>query len=113
MSDQTLSIQPSAEADRPRRRPWLAGITIALLIAVVLVSAAIRLMVDVPNIASGTVPSDPYAARFARHHWLAYLHIGPGLLYLVGVPLQLAYRFRRNHYPVHRRLGRLMWVPAS
>ena len=24
-------------------------------------------MVDVPNVAAGVVPDDPYAARFARH----------------------------------------------
>jgi len=64
-------------------------------------------MIDVPNVAAGVVPEDPYAARFAEHHWLTYLHIGPGVLYLVGALLQVAYPFRRTHYTVHRRLGRL------
>ena len=40
--------------------------------------------------------------------WLTYLHIGPGVLYMLGATLQLAYWFRRRHYSVHRRLGRIM-----
>ena len=46
--------------------------------------------------------------RFVQHPWIAYLHIGPGILYLLGAPLQLSYRFRSRHYTFHRRLGRLL-----
>jgi hypothetical protein len=64
--------------------------------------------VDVPSLATGTLPDDQYAARFVRHPWLTYLHIVPGALYLVGATLQLAYWFRRRHYTFHRRLGRIL-----
>ena len=43
-----------------------------------------RLMVDVPNLAAGTLPDDEYDTRFVRHPWLTYLHIMPGVLYMVG-----------------------------
>jgi uncharacterized membrane protein len=36
------------------------------------------------------------------------LHIVPGVLYMVGATLQLAYWFRRCHYTFHRRLGRVL-----
>ena len=97
-----------AEAPSRRRTPWLVGITVTILILIVLGFVAVRLSVDVPSIAAGTVPDDAYDARFVRHPWLTYLHIGPGVLYMVGATLQLAYWFRRRHYAVHRRLGRIL-----
>ena len=78
----------------------------AILILIVLGFAAVRLSVDVLSL-RGTA-DDPYDARFVRHPWLTYLHIGPGVLYMVGATLQLAYWFRRHHYSVHRRLGRIL-----
>ena len=33
---------------------------------------------------------------------------GPGVIYLLGAPLQLSRRFRTRHYGVHRRLGRVL-----
>jgi uncharacterized membrane protein len=91
-----------------RGRLRTVGTVLALLIAIVLVFFAIRLSVDVPNLAAGTVPEDAYDRRFVEHPWLAYLHIVPGILYLVGAPLQLSRRFRTRHYTVHRRLGRVL-----
>jgi uncharacterized membrane protein len=109
MTDRTLLSQPtSADGSSRRRTPWLVGITVAILILIVLGFAAVRLSVDVPSLTAGTVPDDPYDARFVRHPWLTYLHIGPGVLYMVGATLQLAYWFRRHHYSVHRRLGRIL-----
>jgi uncharacterized membrane protein len=98
----------SAEVPARRRTPWLVGISVAILILIVLGFVAVRLSVDVPSIAAGTAPDDAYDARFVRHPWLTYLHIGPGVLYMVGATLQLAYWFRRRHYPVHRRLDRIL-----
>lgn len=95
-----------AEAPSRRRTPWLVGITVTILILIVLGFVAVRLSVDVPSIAAGTVPDDAYDARFVRHPWLTYLHIGPGVLYMVGATVQLAFWFRTRHYAVHRRLGR-------
>jgi uncharacterized membrane protein len=61
-----------------------------------------------PTSLAGTVPLDTYDVRFVEHHWLAYLHIGPGIDYLLGAPLQLSHRFRSRHYTFHRRLGRVL-----
>jgi uncharacterized membrane protein len=109
MRDRTLQTElRSAEAPSRRRTPWPVGITVAILILIVLGFVAVRLSVDVPSLVTGTVPDEAYDARFVRHPWLTYLHIGPGVLYLIGAPLQLAYWFRRRHYAVHRRLGRML-----
>jgi hypothetical protein len=109
MRDRTLQTElRSAEAPSRRRTPWPVGITVAILILIVLGFVAVRLSVDVPSLVTGTVPDEAYDARFVRHPWLTYLHIGPGVLYLIGAPLQLAYWFRRRHYAVHRRLGQIL-----
>ena len=34
MADQTIPTGPSTEAERPRRTPWLAGITVTVLIII-------------------------------------------------------------------------------
>ena len=93
-----------------RRTPWLVGITVGILILIVLAFVVGRLLVDVPNLAAGTLPNDEENARFVRHPWLTYLHILPGVLYIVGATLQLASWFRRRHYTFHRRLGRILLV---
>ncbi|MGY1691373.1 DUF2306 domain-containing protein [Geodermatophilus sp. SYSU D01105] len=85
----------------------VAGV-LAVLIAIVLGFFAHRLVVDVPNLAAGSLPEDSFDRRYVEHPWLAYLHIVPGVLYLVGAPLQLSRRFRTRHYAVHRRLGRVL-----
>ncbi|HEX8511437.1 MAG TPA: DUF2306 domain-containing protein [Propionibacteriaceae bacterium] len=64
-------------------------------------------MIDIPHLAAGTVPADDFDRRYVTHPWLAYLHIRPGVLYLLLAILQLTYRFRSRHYPTHRRLGRI------
>jgi len=103
-------VQPKLEppALKRRRMPWLVGITVAILILIVLGFAAARLLVDVPSLIAGTLPDDEYDARFVRHPWLTYLHIVPGVIYMVGATLQLAFWFRHRHYTFHRRMGRLL-----
>ena len=109
MRDRTFRAElMPAEAPSRRRTPWLVGITVAILILIVLGSVAVRLSVDAPSLTAGNVPEDGYDARFVRHPWLTYLHIAPGVLYVIGAPLQLAYLFRGRHYAVHRRLGRIL-----
>jgi uncharacterized membrane protein len=90
--------------------PGLRMVQIAagVLIAIVMVSFLRRLIVDAPNIAGGTLPPEEFDRRYVAHPWLAYLHIAPGVLYMLLAPLQLTYRFRRRHYTFHRRLGRLL-----
>ena len=80
----------------------------AVLIAIVLTFAVIRVTTDWPHILDGTVPDDDFAQRYVAHPWLGYLHIVPGVIYLLGAPLQLSRRFRTRHYTVHRRLGRVL-----
>ena len=88
-----------------RRTAW--GLVFVLLL-IVLVFAAIRLAVDVPNVMSGTIP-DPSAFehRYARYPWLAYAHILPGVGYLLLAPIQLWRGFRNRHLRWHRRIGRM------
>jgi uncharacterized membrane protein len=93
----------------PRRRTTrVMAVFVALLLLIMVVAVARRIAIDVPNVLAGTLPSDTYDVRFVEHHWLAYLHIGPGILYLLGAPLQLSHRFRSRHYTFHRRLGRVL-----
>jgi cell shape-determining protein MreD len=97
----------------PRRRTTrVMAVFVALLILIMVVAVARRMAIDVPNVLAGTLPPDTYDVRFVEHHWLAYLHIGPGILYLLGAPLQLTHRFRSRHYTFHRRLGRVLAASA-
>lgn len=80
-----------------------------VLIATVLVFAGIRFGTDGPLIVTGTpAEGDSFELRYVENPWLAYLHIVPGVLYLVGAPLQLWRRFRERHFTFHRRFGRVL-----
>ena len=83
-------------------------VVLGVLIAVVVVFAVRRVAGDVPHIVAGTVPDDDLAESYVAHPWLAYGHIVPGMVYLLGAPLQLSQRFRTRHYTLHRRLGRVL-----
>jgi uncharacterized membrane protein len=102
-----VSDTSGTAATRPR---GLAAITVAIavLIAIILSFAVIRVTTDWPHILDGSVPGDDFAKRYVAHPWLGYLHIAPGVVYLLGAPLQLSRRFRTKHYTVHRRLGRVL-----
>jgi uncharacterized membrane protein len=101
----TASTTPTAAA---RPGLWAIQGAIVVLIAVVVASAVTRLVVDVPHLLGGTVPETQYDRNYVQHPWLAYVHIAPGVVYLLGAPVQLAYRIRSRHYGFHRRLGRLL-----
>jgi len=78
------------------------------LLSIVMVFFAIRLVVDVPNVLSGTIPdASAFEHRYARYPWLAYAHILPGILYLLIAPFQLWRSFRNRNLGRHRRLGRV------
>ena len=84
---------------------------IGLLTAIVVVFFALRLLTDVPNVASGIVPDpDSFENRYARFPWLAYAHIVPGVTYLLIAPFQLWRGFRTRHFRLHRRIGRVAIV---
>lgn len=79
------------------------------LVFLILVAVVVRISVDGPNVVAGTVPpEDAYEHRYASHWILAYAHILPGVVYLLGAPLQLSQRFRQRHLSRHRRLGRVV-----
>jgi Predicted membrane protein (DUF2306) len=100
-----------AAAPGRSRRPVL--IFIAVLIGIVLTFYAIRIATDAPFLITGTDPEpEEFEARYVAHPWLAYLHMTPGVLYLLGAPLQLSERFRTKHYTAHRRLGRVLATAA-
>lgn len=85
--------------------------TLIVLLLVVLVFAVIRVVTDVPNVAAGTVPAtSSFEHRYATYPWLAYAHIGPGLVYLLLAPIQLWRGFRTRHLRWHRRIGRVAIV---
>jgi uncharacterized membrane protein len=90
------------------KRLRLVQIAAGLLLAIIVWSVVKRLVIDLPHVADGTQPEDVFDRRYVAQHWLAYLHIGAGVVYLFLAPLQLAYRIRSRHYSFHRRLGRLL-----
>jgi uncharacterized membrane protein len=103
--------QPGAVAPVRSRRPVL--IFIGVLIGIVLTSYVLRIATDAPFLVTGTDPEpEDFEARYVAHPWLAYLHMTPGVLYLLGAPLQLSERFRTKHYTLHRRLGRVLVAAA-
>jgi hypothetical protein len=74
-------------------RPVL--IFVGVLIAIVLTFYRIRIASDAPFLLSGTEPEpEDFEARYVAHAWLAYLHMTPGVLYLLGAPLQRSRRIR-------------------
>ena len=97
-----------------RRPPPVRTLTVvmAALITVVVVFAVRRVAGDWPHILEGTVPDDDLAEPYVAHPWLAYGHIVPGMVYLLGAPFQLSRRFRTRHYTLHRRLGRVLLACA-
>jgi uncharacterized membrane protein len=85
---------------------------IVLLAGIVLAFAVARLLHDVPHLVDGTMPTEEIHREYVAHPWLAYLHIAPAVVYLLGAPIQLAYRIRSRHYTFHRRLGRVLLTCA-
>jgi hypothetical protein len=102
-------VQTTQEESASPRLVRTAAVAISLLIGIVLAFAAIRVVSDWPSILAGTIPDDEFAERYVDHPWRGYLHIAPGVIYLLGAPLQLSRRFRTKHYDVHRRLGRVLF----
>src|SRR4029453_2523309 len=99
-------------ADRvSTRRPVL--IFVGVLIAIVLTFYGIRIATDAPFLITGTEPEpEDFESRYVAHPWLAYLHITPGGIYLLGAPLQRPEGIRTKHYTLHRRLGRVLATAA-
>lgn len=89
------------------------AVLIGFAILTVLGTLTSLLTESIPHLTAGTLPDDdPYTRNYVLHPLPAALHIVPGLVYLLGAPLQLSARFRRKHLTFHRRLGRVV-VPAG
>lgn len=99
---------PDGKALLPGEQPLkgLAWAILLLLLSIVLVFTFIRLITDVPLIVSGEpAPSGSFEARYVANPVTAYLHILPGVAYLLGALFQLSRRFREKHLRLHRRIG--------
>lgn len=93
-----------------RQGVWAA---VSVLVLIVMVFFAIRLVTDVPNIVTGDLPSTTaFEYRYALHPLPAYVHIVPGVVFLLGALFQLRTSVRNRHLAGHRRLGRVL-VPAG
>ncbi len=89
-----------------RRQLWAV---VAVLMIVMVVFFAIRLLTDVPELVKGLVPPPrAFERRYVLHPIPAYVHIVPGMLYLLGAPFQLSRRFRVGHLARHRIVGRVL-----
>jgi len=87
-----------------------AWVIISVLLCVVVVFALLRVLTDLPLLLSGQAAErGSFEERYVRHAAPAYLHIVPGVAYLVGACFQLSVRFRSRHLRVHRRIGRVVW----
>ncbi|MEU4192105.1 DUF2306 domain-containing protein [Kribbella sp. NPDC026611] len=95
-----------------RSRLRVVQVGIVVLAGIILAFAAARLVKDVPHIANGTMPPEAIDKEYVAHPWIAYFHIAPAVVYLVGAPVQLAYRIRSRHYTFHRRFGRIVLTCA-
>ncbi|MDL5159485.1 DUF2306 domain-containing protein [Actinomycetospora termitidis] len=92
-----------------RVRPRVTWAVVAVLTTIVLVFFVLRLVADVPPLVRGTVPPPTaFEQRYVRHPVPAYVHIVPGVLFLLGGAWQLSGRFRNRHLVLHRRLGRFL-----
>ena len=84
-----------------------------VLAAVVVAFFVVRLVTDVPDVLAGVLPSrDSFEYRYVREPVPAYVHIVPGMVFLLGALFQLSGRVRSRHLAGHRRLGRVL-VPAG
>lgn len=85
---------------------WTAA---SFLIITVVVFLVIRVVTDVSNLSEGVMPAEgEFDRRYAENPVLAYLHIVPGAVYLLGAPFQLSRRFRSANFGRHRMVGRVV-----
>ena len=107
-ADGTPPRTPDRDVRRLTTAQWIVLGLCAAFILVVLYFAYRRVHIDIHNITGNPRSIDPNDAEYAAHPVLAYLHIAPGVVYLLGACLQLSRRFRTRHYLVHRRMGRVV-----
>lgn len=85
-----------------------------VLILVVLIFLVIRVGNDLEALSTGAIPPEgEFDRRYALNPALAYAHIIPGAVYLLGVPVQLSRRIRGRYLRFHRALGRVVLVSGA
>lgn len=77
---------------------------VAASVALLLVFGALRLR----SLGVGVEPGDDFGVRYLARPHLAWLHIAPGLAYLMLAPLQFVAAVRSRRPSVHRGLGRAL-----
>ena len=84
------------------------------LVLVVVVFIVIRVSSDLSNLSEGTVPAEgEFDRRYVENPVIAYLHIVPGAVYLLGAPFQLSRRFRDANLFRHRSIGLVLLVAGG
>lgn len=79
-----------------------------LFVVSMLVFSSLRVVTDRGNIgAADSLPADDFSRRYAANPIPAYLHIGPGVLYLLLAVLQVSGPVRRGRLGFHRAAGRV------
>lgn len=85
-------------------------ITLWALGSLAILSGFFRAYVTVDAVVTGIIPADPADAHYAKHAVLTFLHVIPGIIFLMLGPLQFI-RGIRNYWPgVHRWSGRIFIV---
>jgi uncharacterized membrane protein len=105
-------MKPDLSIKRPPN--WLLrtrNVLIVLLVLIALVVAGRRLMSLTGMIKTYVNPKfGEFDGGFRLHPFLTFLHIIPGILFMVLTPLQFVSRIRERHIRVHRVSG---WVIAT
>ena len=85
-----------------------------VLILVILVFLIIRVGNDLEALSTGEIPPEgEFDRRYALNPALAYAHILPGVVYLLGAPLQLSRRIRNRSLRFHRTWGRIVLISGA
>lgn len=101
----SVAVASSSGDVRARRIAWTV---VWFFVVSLIVFSVLRVLTDVPNLSDAdALPIDDFNTRYARHPVVAYLHIIPGVLYIVVAPFQVSKRIRRSNIGRHRRLGRV------
>lgn len=102
----TLPPRSSGVPASIMRAVWTFTILLAIIGVAVVIRRAIQLLVlPAPSASRGPFDLDP---TFSGHRLLTMLHITPGLLFMVLVPLQFNRALRTRRPRLHRWTGRIL-----
>lgn len=90
-------------------------VILSIAIAGILLWASLEKLIKlylVGIVPDGHVPL-PVDRHYVDHLWLGYLHIVPGMLFLLLGSYQLIPYFRKKNYKLHRRIGKVFLLLSS